>query len=320
MARKFYSESSSSGSSHSDEVVGFRFLGVKIHVASAEQLGGKKFKSRLNKIDPYLVMGFGNMDAFVKGKTHKKAGQNLCFNEMFDLEWDEKSRYIKIVAMDHDTFSRDDTLGIAKLDCEMLHRNPGRHKIAFFRKGEPAGVIEMDIRFVAEPVVARVSGYDGERSISRSGSSSSSSGPPSDMVFDFMAVEIIVKSGEGIGGRNAPSKMNPFLVLRLSGETYKGRIHKHCRPNMRFGECFRLPYDGKCRSVKLCVIDRDRDGDDVLGVGKLDIPAIIKHPGRHEVPLFDRRGKDAGVLNVQVGFMAEAATEFVIFGSSSASY
>eukprot|EP01071_Lankesteria_metandrocarpae_P011285 Lankesteria_metandrocarpae@DN5430_c1_g1_i2.p1 len=306
-AKKKQQSSSSSSHGKSMMLTVVNFLGVKVTVLNGQDLGGK---AAGKSIDPYVLMSLA--DQKLKGKVQRNAGQSPMINEVYKLPWNGKARRIKIAVMDRDRVTRDDVIAVGKLDLETVVKKPGVHTISMTNvKGQPGGHLNVRVEFISEKTVGAVTpvavvGAAAVAAKKSSSSSSSSSGGKTMMLtaVNHLGVSMVVVNGENLGGVGNKSKMDAYVTAMLGDQKLQGKVQKKSTgAKVTFDEVFRMPWNGRTRNMKVCVMDKDMlTKDDLVGVGKLDLETVVKHPGPHRIALTGPKGQPAGHLNVKMDF------------------
>ena len=116
VARKGSRSSGSSTSSLKDAAM-VEFIGI-VGVTLLE--GRDLIIKDILSSDPYCVLTIGLQ---TRKSSIKKSSLNPHYNEDFSFSWDGKDE-LKIEIFDHDDLSKDDHMGVARIDLEFLKFNP----------------------------------------------------------------------------------------------------------------------------------------------------------------------------------------------------
>lgn len=69
-------------------------------------------------------------------------------------------------------------------------------------------------------------------------------------------------------------KMDPYVVVKFNGRTYKTRVHQSGGKQPRWGDEFELPVEALSDEVYFDVMDEDVGKDDRVGLAVIKVSAL----------------------------------------------
>eukprot|EP00914_Ancora_sagittata_P011127 GHVO01021677.1.p1 GENE.GHVO01021677.1~~GHVO01021677.1.p1 ORF type:complete len:878 (+),score=133.69 GHVO01021677.1:251-2635(+) len=288
------------------------FQSVKISLKDGKGLYNPQM---MGKMDPYCKLTVGANE----GTSHvrKDAGVNPDFDALFIMTYDSANPIAHFQLMDREHTKRDMAVGSCSLNLTTL-TGQGPHEMTLpvdaAKKGKDGGTIDVKVEFsllkvgipfigkITEDAAVTLAAYSWGDEATSEGKTMMPVTPPA----DAKGVSLVLTRAEGLYDVETMGKNDVFLQVRHGDDTLLSEVGDNAGVNPTFNTVFMFPFKGR-RRAKIEIRDKQRKGDRLIGVAKLDLTALLAKPRASSTPISismrNPKGEQQGVLHGFVEFL-----------------